>query len=242
MSATTQPDYPPTGPQQLLSLPFRRRISLSFPRHTAIGEANVIPGSFCSDVHLSEKDMFSLQNLRILSLPIPIDSINRPLPSKSRFGLERALTSADKQTRKWPRPRSSLSAAPWLCSTKPFSHRSVRHSELRGAGWSQSHMEAVLRDGQGLAVNWVGQWTLHKWCLLASVTTIFLLGLSCLVFSFLIWFAGKSSIQYACLCGCDSLLYLTSTAYPAAPVLLITDPPALVLLTFSSSLFSSLHW
>ncbi|KAF8460466.1 hypothetical protein DFH94DRAFT_633952 [Russula ochroleuca] len=75
-------------------------------------------------------------------------------------------------------------------------------------------MEAALRDSRGLGVNWVGQWTLHKWCLLASVTTVFLLGLTCLVFSLLTWFA----------------------AYPTAPVLLITDSPALVLLTFSSSL------
>ncbi|KAI9457665.1 hypothetical protein F5148DRAFT_1277016 [Russula earlei] len=63
-------------------------------------------------------------------------------------------------------------------------------------------------------MTWVGQWTLHKWCLLASVTTVFLLGLTCLVVSLLTWFA----------------------AYPVAPVLLITDSPALVLLTFSSSL------
>ncbi|KAH9960152.1 hypothetical protein BC827DRAFT_1133658 [Russula dissimulans] len=60
----------------------------------------------------------------------------------------------------------------------------------------------------------VGQWTLHKWCLLASVTTVFLLGFTCLVFSLLTWFA----------------------AYPAAPVVLITDSPALTLLTFSSFL------
>ncbi|KAF8495731.1 hypothetical protein F5888DRAFT_1615556, partial [Russula emetica] len=50
--------------------------------------------------------------------------------------------------------------------------------------------------------------------LLGSVTIVFLLGLTCLVFSFLTWFA----------------------AYPVAPFLLITNSPALVLLTFSSSL------
>ncbi|KAI0298107.1 Tetraspanin family-domain-containing protein, partial [Multifurca ochricompacta] len=57
-------------------------------------------------------------------------------------------------------------------------------------------------------------WTLHKWCLLGSVTTVFLLGLTCLIYSILTWF----------------------TAYPTAPVLLITDSPALILLTISSSL------
>lgn len=75
-------------------------------------------------------------------------------------------------------------------------------------------MEAALRDSQGLGTDRVGQWTLHKWCLLASVTTVFLLGLTSLVFSVLTWFA----------------------AYPAAPVVLITDSPALILITFSSSL------
>ncbi|KAH9033638.1 hypothetical protein EDB85DRAFT_1864300 [Lactarius pseudohatsudake] len=75
-------------------------------------------------------------------------------------------------------------------------------------------MEAALRDSQGLGINRVGQWTSHKWCLLASVITVFLLGLTFLVFSILTWFA----------------------AYPAAPVVLITDSPALILITFSSSL------
>ncbi|KAI0292430.1 hypothetical protein BC826DRAFT_1092120 [Russula brevipes] len=77
-------------------------------------------------------------------------------------------------------------------------------------------MEAILRDSRGLGTNWVGQWTKQKWCLLASVTTVFLLGLSSFVLSVLTWFA--------------------------APILLITDPPALILLTFSSSLllFASL--
>lgn len=52
-------------------------------------------------------------------------------------------------------------------------------------------MEAILRDSQGLGINWVGQWTFHKWCLLASVAIVFLLGLTGLVFSLLTWFAGK---------------------------------------------------
>lgn len=159
-----------------------------------------------------KKGSFSLPNPRNLNFPISFDS-NKLSPRKNSFGLERGLTPADKLTHKWPRPRSSRSAAPWLRSTNPLLPRNLR--ELRGAGgWSQGHMEAILRDSRGLGINWVGQWTFHKWCLLASVTVVFLLGLTCLVFSLLTWFA----------------------AYPVAPILLITDSPALVLLTFSSSL------
>ena len=142
-----------------------------------------------------KRTLFSLSNnSRLLSLPITSDSSNRPSFPKRDFGLERALSPADKLTHKWPRPRSSRSMVPWLYNTNPFSPRSLRG--LRGAGdWSQGHMEAVLRDSRGLGVNWVGQWTLHKWCLLASVTTVFLLGLTCLVFTSLTWFAGKFIIH-----------------------------------------------
>ncbi|KAI0060573.1 hypothetical protein BV25DRAFT_1807194 [Artomyces pyxidatus] len=75
-------------------------------------------------------------------------------------------------------------------------------------------MKAALRDGKGLGMDWAGKWTPHKWCLLVSVTVVFSCGLAGLVCSILTWFA----------------------AYSAAPVLLITDSPAFVLLTFSSSL------
>ena len=44
-------------------------------------------------------------------------------------------------------------------------------------------MEAILRENPGSRIYGVGQWTLHKWCLIASVTTISLLGLTCLVVS-----------------------------------------------------------
>ena len=140
---------------------------------------------------------FSFPNPRNLSLPISFDSNNRPPSPKNSFGLERGLTPADKLTHKWPRPRSSRSAAPWLRNTNPFLPRSLR--ELRSAGgWSQGHMEAILRDSRGLGINWVGQWTFHKWCLLASVTIVFLLGLTCLVFSLLTWFAGKLTTFTLC--------------------------------------------
>jgi hypothetical protein len=65
---------------------------------------------------------------------------------------------------------------------------------------------------------------------------VFLLGLTCLFFSLLTWFAGKfNPLVVHRLCAYLSYLP-NSTAYPVAPILLVTDSPALVLLTFSSSL------
>jgi hypothetical protein len=141
----------------------------------------------------------SLPNARL-----PIFNSTKPPSPKSRSGLSRVLTgasatgslsAADKFTHKWPQPRSSRSMPPGLrLRTGPFSTRPGRLRELKGVGsWGQDNMEAILRDSRGLGINWAGQWTLHKWCLLAGVTTVFLLGLTCLVFSLLTWFAGESA-------------------------------------------------
>jgi len=182
---------PPTTPSPLatFSKPYFFQVTANV-RHLAKHMSSLAHSALSS---LRQKGRsFSFPNPRNLSLPTSFDSNNRQLSSKNSSVLEQGLTPADKLTHKWPRPRSSRSGAPWLRSTNPFLPRSLR--ELRGAGgWSQGHMEAVLRDSRGLGINWVGQWTLHKWCLLASVTIVFLLGLTCLVFSLLTWFAGKST-------------------------------------------------
>jgi hypothetical protein len=172
---------------------------------------------------------------KVLSLPKPRFPTYNPSKSpspKSRLGSIPGsfLTTADKLTQKWPRPRSLRSIPPEFRgdlnpSNRPWGLKRV-------GGWNQGNMEATLRDSQGLGIDRVGQWTLHKWCLLASVTTVFLLGLTFLVFSILTWFAGES----ASYCASESLPQFDSTAYPAAPVILITDSPALILITFSSSL------
>ena len=139
----------------------------------------------------------SLSNARL-----PTYNASKPPSSDSRFGLNRALTdarangilsTADKLTYKWPQPRSSRSIPPGLRANH-FATRRIR--EPKGAGgWGQGNMEVILHESRGLGINRVGQWTLHKWCLIASVTTVFLLGLTCLVVSLLTWFTSESSIR-----------------------------------------------
>ncbi|KAI9442930.1 hypothetical protein H4582DRAFT_2126202 [Lactarius indigo] len=156
---------------------------------------------------------------KVLKLRFPTYNLSRSPSPKGRPGAllgsapkQPFLTAADKLTQKWPRPRS-LRSIPSEFRGDLYSSNGLWGLKRVG-GWSQADMETALRDSQGLGIDRVGQWTPHKWCLLASVITVFLLGLTFLVFSILTWFA----------------------AYPAAPVVLITDSPALTLITFSSSL------
>jgi len=158
-----------------------------------------------TNVQASAKQLSSLARSGLISLGFPSNArlptynANKPPSPNSRFGLNRAFTdaraksilsTADKLTYKWPQPRSSRSIPPGL-RTNHFLSRRMR--ELRGAGgWSQDSMEAILHESRGLGINGVGQWTSHKWWLLASVTTVFLLGLTCLVVSLSIWFASES--------------------------------------------------
>ena len=224
---------PPTTPLATLSDSYFSQITSNI-QHLANHMSSLAHSALSS--LCQKRRSFSLPNPRNLRLPISFDFSNRPPSPKNSFRLERGLTPADKLTHKWPRPRSSRSAAPWLRSTNPFLPRSLR--ELRGAaGWSQNHMEAVLQDSRGLGINWVGQWTFPKWFLLASVIIVFLLGLTSLVFSLLTWFAGMSTHHPpSSFTLCVAHISSISAAYPVAPILLITDSPALVLLTFSSSL------
>jgi hypothetical protein len=149
-------------PLAIPQLPFPSRISLRLPRTYNIWR------SISPRWHIPLYPPIVREGSRFPSLTRAISTFppspstpttdNRPprTASDSNGG-----TPADKLTHKWPRPRSSRSGAPCLRSTNPFLPRILR--ELRGAGgWSQGHMEAILRDSQGLGINWVGQWTYHK--------------------------------------------------------------------------------
>ena len=155
----------------------------------------------------------SLQNLRL-----PSHNPSKSRPPKSRLASipgsdpQPVLSITDKLTQKWPRPRSLRSIPPELRSGL---YSSNGRWVLKGVGdWRQDNMEAALRDSQGLGIDRVGQWTLHKWCLLASVTTVFFLGLTFLVSSILTWFAGES-MSY---CELDVLTSAWGTMFSLVPL------------------------
>lgn len=79
---------------------------------------------------------------------------------------------------------------------------------------TEEDVRLALSDVEGLGVEACAKWTAHKWCLVVSVASVFVCGAVGLTLSVLTWFA----------------------AYPAAPVLLVTDRPLIVVLTFASSL------
>ncbi|TFY71890.1 hypothetical protein EVG20_g1104 [Dentipellis fragilis] len=122
--------------------------------------------------------------------------------------IKTSISAVDRFTHKWPRPKTLRSVPPGFRAKHAGRYN-------RAGGWSESEIKAALAEGKGLGMDWAGQWTPHKWCLLVSVTLVFACGLAGVVCALLTWFA----------------------AYPAAPVLLITDSSALVLLTLCSSLF-----
>ncbi|KAI0036272.1 hypothetical protein K488DRAFT_41460 [Vararia minispora EC-137] len=110
-----------------------------------------------------------------------------------------------------------------LSAADKFTHKWPRPRTLRkGTGvrarargaWTENEMRGALVEGKGLGIEGWGKWTTHKWVLLFSIITVFTCAMMGLVISVLTWFA----------------------AYPAAPVVLVTDVPCVVLLTFSSSL------
>ncbi|THH17261.1 hypothetical protein EW146_g3513 [Bondarzewia mesenterica] len=131
--------------------------------------------------------------------------------SAANMSIKASIAPADKFTRKWPRPRS-LRHPP--SSFAANSSLIPKGGAGRFGGWSESEMKAALMEGKGLGIDWSGRWTPHKWCLLLSVTSVFVCGLGGIICSLLTWF----------------------TAYTAAPMLLITDSPILILLTVTSSL------
>ena len=177
----------------------------SWPPATPMVEASNAVSQFSLRVLSFAKQMpskahFGLVTLcqKVLHLPKPGFLTYNPSKSQSPksclgsipgSGSNPCLTTADKLTQKWPRPRSLRSIPPEFRGDL-YSVNGLWGLKRVGV-WSQGNMEATLRDSQGLGIDRVGQWTPHKWCLLASVTTVFLLGLTFLVFSILTWFAGK---------------------------------------------------
>ncbi|KAI0770672.1 hypothetical protein C8Q74DRAFT_1333987 [Fomes fomentarius] len=73
-------------------------------------------------------------------------------------------------------------------------------------------MSVLLEEGAGLGIERVDRWTLHKWCLVLSVCTVFVYGTAGFVCAVLTWFR----------------------AWQFADVMYVADYDILVLLTLSS--------
>jgi hypothetical protein len=97
-----------------------------------------------------------------------------------------SVGTTEKFTHKWPKPRS------------------LRY--LDGGGNSKSRVDVglkgnvatTLEEGRGLGMNKVERWSTHKWCLLISVSTIFVYGAAGLACAILTWFRSKSTFSKPC--------------------------------------------
>lgn len=153
-------------------------------------------------------------------------------PSKNSIDSGRAslipsINTTHKFTDKWPRPKS--------LRTHSFMDSDVSNSPNQTDA-------ALLEEGQGPKMQNTEKWTVHKWCLLVSLLTVFSYGFVCLMCAVLTWLNGESCNSSAraitSYLGLP-LLYLvwsqTSVVYTAANDVLI-----LITLTGSILIFSSL--
>ncbi|KAH9947470.1 hypothetical protein B0H21DRAFT_854140 [Amylocystis lapponica] len=93
--------------------------------------------------------------------------------ASSRLGrppLPASLSTSDKFTHKFPRPRS------------------IRNPTYGRTGLKAACVATMLEEGSGLGMERIDRWTPHKWCLLLSVCTVFVYGTAGLVCAILTWY------------------------------------------------------
>lgn len=88
----------------------------------------------------------------------------------ARPTLPPSFSTTDRLTRKFPRPRSVKKLA---------MGKSSGHAALAAT---------MLEEGEGWGIGSVDRWSVHKWCLLLSVSTLLVYGLAGLVCAVLTWF------------------------------------------------------
>jgi hypothetical protein len=88
-----------------------------------------------------------------------------------------SLSSANKFTHKWPKPQS----------LRTVERRRREHNCGRDQGW----VAAALEEGHGLGMNRVERWNIAKWCLVLSLSTVFIYGMVGLVCAILTWFRSE---------------------------------------------------
>ena len=88
----------------------------------------------------------------------------------ARPTLPPSFSTTDKLTRKFPRPRS------------------VKKFVVSNGGGNAALAATMLEEGEGLGIGSVDRWSVHKWCLLLSVSTLLVYGLAGLICAVLTWF------------------------------------------------------
>jgi hypothetical protein len=138
-------------------------------------------------------------------------------------GLIPSIGTTNKFTHKWPTPKSLNH------ELQPKKLKDVRSTALRP---SQSPVSA-LEDGQGLGSS-RAHWTVFKWCLLISATTVFAYGMAGLIFSLTTWFKGQStSRSYS---PYSLISNECSSAWDQADVMAVADGDLLILITWAASM------
>ncbi|KDQ62102.1 hypothetical protein JAAARDRAFT_121690 [Jaapia argillacea MUCL 33604] len=90
------------------------------------------------------------------------------------------------------------------------------------------YVKGLAKEGRGLGLG--GKWTIHKWCLIVSVTTVLLYGIAGMAIAVLTWFRAWDHADVMYVADYDVLLLLTLTS----SLLLLTS-----LLGLTSTLLNS---
>lgn len=97
-----------------------------------------------------------------------------------------SIGTTDKFTHKWPKPQSLKYLDSRTNSTS--SNGSSVHLDLAAS--------LALEEGQGLGVGSVMRWTTFKWCLVLSVSTVFVYGAAGLACAIMTWFRSELSFSF----------------------------------------------
>jgi hypothetical protein len=185
------PDVIFDEPFSVPSKPFFRKVHNPIPVHSSpVISADDTLGSTAPSVLLAASE-----RLDLLSCQPP--NVMRSISDESTSSFQSAASATvvidtghnvfipsigttNKFTHKWPIPKSVS------YESQPKELKDVR---LRP---NQSPASA-LEDGQGLGSSRAAHWTVFKWCLLLSVTTLFAYGAAGLICALMTWFKSQST-------------------------------------------------
>ncbi|GBE85149.1 predicted protein [Sparassis crispa] len=113
-----------------------------------------------------------------------------------------SLSTTDRFTQKFPRPRS------------------IRNPTFEGgrSGHKSAFAATMLEEGEGLGIDRVDRWPTHKWCLVLSVSTVFVYGLAGLVCAIVTWWRTWEMANVMYVADNDILILITL----ASSILLLT--------------------